>query len=294
MNILVTLDSGYVKPLCVMLRSLFKSNPCEKFDIYVINKSLSDKDFEYIRCKTNISEHTVYDIKINDDMLAQAPVTDRYPHEMYYRIFAAQFLPENVDKILYLDPDLVVLKPLDSLYITELGSYFFAAASHVNKTLQKINDIRLQMETKGPYINSGVMLMNIKLLREQQDFSKVFEYIEKNLFEFDFDYLNKAEIKYGEEKFVFENKQKKYYLNKKPISDSGFFEFEKELEKVLLNSETKNKQGSKILDIKVVLKENGVREYEIYKTENNKFILCENDFICYLVEKSVDDFISYL
>ena len=180
MNILVTLDSGYVKPLCVMLRSLFKSNPCEKFDIYVINKSLSDKDFEYIRCKTNISEHTVYDIKINDDMLAQAPVTDRYPHEMYYRIFAAQFLPENVDKILYLDPDLVVLKPLDSLYNTELGSYFFAAASHVNKPLQKINEIRLQMETKGPYINSGVMLMNIKLRREQQDFSKVFEYIEKN------------------------------------------------------------------------------------------------------------------
>lgn len=125
-------------------------------------------------------------------------------------------------------------------------------------------------------------------------FTDPFEYIEKNLFEFDFDYLNKAEIKYGEEKFVFENKQKKYYLNKKPISDSGFFEFEKELEKVLLNSETKNKQGSKILDIKVVLKENGVREYEIYKTENNKYILCENDFICYLEEKSVDDFISYL
>jgi lipopolysaccharide biosynthesis glycosyltransferase len=113
-------------------------------------------------------------------MLKDAPVTDRYPHEMYYRIFAAHFLPKNVEKILYLDPDLVVLKKLDELYNTELGNNYFAAASHVGKALQKLNEIRLQIDNKGPYINSGVMLMNIKLLRQQQNYSAVFEYIEKN------------------------------------------------------------------------------------------------------------------
>ena len=36
------------------------------------------------------------------------------------------------------------------------------------------------MEKGCPYINSGVMLMNIALLRKHQDYSKVFEYISKN------------------------------------------------------------------------------------------------------------------
>lgn len=180
LNILVTLNSGYIKPLCVMLRSLQSCHKDTFFDIYVLNKSLSEKDFEFLNRNLPIKNYTFHDIKIDDSMLSDAPVTDRYPHEMYYRIFAAKFLPKNVDKILYLDPDLVVLKSLKKLYDIELGDNFFAAASHVNKPLQKINEIRLQMEPKGPYINSGVMLMNIKLLRQKQDYTEVFDYILKN------------------------------------------------------------------------------------------------------------------
>ena len=179
MNILVTLNRGYIKPLCVMLRSLTANCGAEQLCVYVLNKSLTENDFQYLRSNVT-GKYQLYDIKINDDMIKNAPVTHRYPHEMYYRIFAAQFLPPDVDRILYLDPDLVVLKPLDCLYNTDLGDNYFAAASHVNKSLQKINEIRLQMDPKGPYINSGVMLMNIKLLRERQDCNEVFEYIDKN------------------------------------------------------------------------------------------------------------------
>lgn len=180
MNILVTLNSGYIKPLCVMLRSLQSCHKDIFFNIYILNKSLSDKDFAFLKRNLETENYSLHDIKIDDSMLKSAPVTDRYPHEMYYRIFAAKFLPPYVDKVLYLDPDLIVLKNLENLYSTKLGNNYFAAASHVNKPLQKINEIRLQMDTKGPYINSGVMLMNINLLRKQQNFDEVFDYIEKN------------------------------------------------------------------------------------------------------------------
>lgn len=180
MNILVTLNSGYVRPLCVMLRSLIVCNPDTHFEIYVANKSLSENDFLYIHSKISNEHYRLHNIKIDDSMLKDAPVTDRYPHEMYYRIFAAKFLPASIDRVLYLDPDLVILKPLDKLYNIPLGDNYFAAASHVGKPLQKINEIRLHMDTKGPYINSGVMLMNISLLRKEQNYEEVFDYIEKN------------------------------------------------------------------------------------------------------------------
>lgn len=36
------------------------------------------------------------------------------------------------------------------------------------------------MDETGPYINSGVMLMNLELLRQHQDYAKVYEYINQH------------------------------------------------------------------------------------------------------------------
>ncbi len=180
MNILVTLDKGYIHPLSVMLKSLIISNKNTDFDVYVMNTELEKQDFEYIKSFVPYKRLNIIDLKVNNCLPDTAPVTDRYPVEMYYRIFAAKFLPETVEKILYLDPDLVVLKSLRPLYNTNMEENYFAAASHVGRVLTKVNNLRLSTEDGDPYINSGVMLMNIKLLREQQDFTKVFDYIEKN------------------------------------------------------------------------------------------------------------------
>ena len=179
MNILVTLDKAYLKPLSVMLKSLLLADRHNNFDIYVMNTSLEKEDFSFIENQLGTSRAMLHDIKITDNILQDAPITDRYPKEMYYRIFAAKFLPETVDRVLYLDPDLIVLKPLDSLYSMDMGNSFFAAASHVGSLLTKVNNIRLNTEEDGPYINSGVMLLNIALLRKEQDFTAVFRYIEK-------------------------------------------------------------------------------------------------------------------
>ncbi len=179
MNILVTLDSGYTKVLSVMLKSLLIADRENKFDVYVMNTTLTDKDYSYIEDFLSTDRINLIDIKVDREILDGAPVTDRYPKEMYYRIFASKFLPEPVDRILYLDPDLVVMRPLTELYNMDMGDNFFAAASHVGKVLTKVNNIRLNTDDGDPYINSGVMLMNISLLRKEQDFSLVYDYIDR-------------------------------------------------------------------------------------------------------------------
>ncbi len=183
MNILVTLDSNYIEQLAVMLTSLIKSNPGEKFDVYVAHSSMDEEDFNLINGSVDTDVCNILNVKIPQDMFDDAPTTDRYPKEMYYRIFAAQFLPLNLDKILYLDPDLVIINSIEELYVMNLGSNFFAAASHVDKSLKKINEIRLDMPEDSTYINSGVMLLNLPQLRKNQRAQEVYDYIEeKKLF----------------------------------------------------------------------------------------------------------------
>lgn len=179
MNILVTLNSNYLNVLIVMLKSLAVSNKYKKFDVYVMNNSLTEQDINYLKDNT-FKNINIIDLKVNDTELDKAPVTKRYPKEMYYRILASYYLPKKVNKILYLDPDLVVINKIDKLYNLDLDNYYFAAASHIWGMLQTFNRIRLRMRNSDIYINSGVMLMNIKLLRKEQNKEDVYDFIRRN------------------------------------------------------------------------------------------------------------------
>ena len=74
-------------------------------------------------------------------------------------------------------PDIIVNKSVRELYDMPMGTAFFAAASHIGNLLHFFNEIRLDIDEKMPYINSGVMLINLRQLRMEQNYKAVFDYI---------------------------------------------------------------------------------------------------------------------
>ena len=180
MNLLITIDKNYLSQVKIMLHSVRWANPGVELQVYLLHSSLSPahcKELKNFLLRQDIQLHS---IEINDQELDNAPVTSRYPKEMYYRIFAARYLPSNIDRVLYLDPDLVVINSLEQLYQTPMEGYYFAAATHVKGFFRKLNQLRLEEYEDGPYINSGVMLMNLTLLRKKQNFSTVIHFLEKH------------------------------------------------------------------------------------------------------------------
>lgn len=177
-NILVTLDQNYVPYLNVMLFSLLESNPDCWFDVYWLHTNLCETDI-ISTIKILENQGTLHLICADSLALEDAPTTSRYPKEIYYRIFAAQLLPQNIDRILYLDPDLIINGSILQLYTLPMEDYYFAAASHTGPLLRKVNGLRLDMEEDAPYINSGVMMMNLERLRQEQNPEEVFSFIEK-------------------------------------------------------------------------------------------------------------------
>ena len=80
--VLVTIDKGYIRPLQVMLRSLLHVHPEKDFSLYILHSSLEKANLEEIAAVLDEARCHLFPIRVEDDMLDQAPVTDRYPKEM--------------------------------------------------------------------------------------------------------------------------------------------------------------------------------------------------------------------
>ncbi|MGH2923401.1 MAG: glycosyltransferase family 8 protein [Solirubrobacterales bacterium] len=86
------------------------------------------------------------------------------PASHWYRIFLPDLLP-GVERVLYLDGDLIVLDALGPLWETDLGEHYLAAVTNLFQPNEMHRPAQLGLPPGRPYFNSGVMLMNLELLR---------------------------------------------------------------------------------------------------------------------------------
>lgn len=78
MNILVTLNSNYLNPLKVMLKSLFINNSGESFDIYIMHSSLTEKELQQLEANVSKEGHRLHVISMKGDYFKDAPVVMHY------------------------------------------------------------------------------------------------------------------------------------------------------------------------------------------------------------------------
>lgn len=180
MNILITLDSNYIKPLKVMLKSLFLNNAEEKFSIYLMHSSIKDEELHDLDNYIKMHGNQLEIIYVDDNCFQDAPILLHYTKEMYYRLLAFKFLPQNLDRILYLDPDTLIINPVRELYEMDIQDYLYAAAYHDKISIKQINKLRFIPYEIDAYYNSGVLLMNLELQRQQIDEQSIYQFVEKN------------------------------------------------------------------------------------------------------------------
>lgn len=181
MNLLFVIDDGYVEQLKVTLYSLMLQVN-RPVTVYLMQKTPL-KQSENLANFCQKLGVTYVPIVVGEEAFKDAPTTDRYPDTIYYRLLAQDYLPENVEKILYLDADILCLNDCSALYDMDLGSQLYAAASHHAdaKILELVNKLRLNnFEMESSYYNTGTLLMNIKEIRKIVTKEAILDYIEKN------------------------------------------------------------------------------------------------------------------
>lgn len=173
-TIFFTVDNNYAPYLAVAVNSIVKnSSPERKYRIVVIEDNITEENKAKIRSLIgdNFSiEFTPMSRGLDaiSDRMGNRLRCDYFTLTIYYRLFIAEMYPE-LDKAVYIDSDVVVLGDIAQLYDTDIGDNIIGACS--DKSVVGVPELCYYMEEgvgvpRDEYINSGVLLMNLKAQRE--------------------------------------------------------------------------------------------------------------------------------
>lgn len=177
-HLLVALDEGYLPQLLILLTSIHLNHPEGSFDLYLLHRSLTAQQLEAVHTCCKKAEMHCFCIQVDTEIFKDAPSNARYPIEMYYRLLAPYLLPAELHRVLYLDPDILVINPLYPLWEIDLKEHLFAAAAHTGKTELSNNVNRIRLRTDHDYYNSGVLLINLDKAREEIHKEDIFHFVQ--------------------------------------------------------------------------------------------------------------------
>lgn len=179
-RILTTLNETYLSRLQVLLTSIRASQPEERIDIWLMHSGIGLKALDAVARQCTMMGYGFHPVMIDRAAFTGAPVSRQYPREMYYRLLAPFFLPESLHRVLYLDPDILVINSLRPLWETDLKGNLFAAAAHTGKAELANNINQIRLGTDHAYFNSGVLLMDLELGRQEIIPEEIFNYTKEH------------------------------------------------------------------------------------------------------------------
>lgn len=305
--IFFTIDDNYAKYAACAIKSITENSSKDyEYNIIIIHQGLTEENIT----KLKHLENETFKISFKEMNEGLALITDREENRLrcdyftltiYLRLFIADMFPEY-DKAIYIDSDVVVPGDISKLYNHELGHNIFGACTDLS--IQEVPEFINYLENaigvnRMEYINSGVLLMNLKMMRDLKFSDKFMTLLNKYHFDTiapDQDYINamcNGKILYIDNTWdVMPNNNTKplenpklihYNLFQKPwcyddiqyesyfwkyAKDSGYYD---ELIEFKKNYSNEQKKSDESCLINLVKKGNSIPDYEInFKKAHNK------------------------
>lgn len=172
--IFFTIDDNYAPFLAVALNSAIKNADNKRnYRAIVLHKGLNEHNITKLKAlQTDNFKIDLTPMKTNfdvlDDRMSNRLRCDYFTLTIYFRLFIPAMFPQY-DKGIYIDSDVVLTSDIAKLYDTEIGENLIGACNDLS--IADIPPLVAYTENavgvkKEEYINSGVLLMNLKGLRE--------------------------------------------------------------------------------------------------------------------------------
>lgn len=196
--VVLAADNNYRYPLMVtLLSSLMNAKKNTKYQFIILVSDQFDMESMELINKLlkqyDMPEAAFYNMQDNYQNIEMQ--IKHISYATFYRLQLPELLKE-VEKCIYLDVDVVVKKDLKEFFDIELGDNYIAgvkAAGYYYPEEKKTATISLlEIDKLDQYINAGVLLINLKKMREDKLTETFEKLLEKNFPSQDQDILNAA------------------------------------------------------------------------------------------------------
>ena len=191
--IAIATDKNYTEPALVLITTILENKAEDthiEFNV-MISDDVENEDKE--KFKILVSKYKSSDLIFHNMGKAYSEYNEYTNHHYakpasFYRLSLPSILL-NTEKVIYLDVDTIVNSDLEEMFNTDLEDYYIGGVSGLKYALKSIyidginNKIR---ESKFTPICSGVLIMNLKKMREdkiEEEFKKYLKSVDCERFE---------------------------------------------------------------------------------------------------------------
>ena len=174
-NIGYGIDNNYARCCATSITSFCLNNPTKNFNFHIMAKDLSTTNKKQFEQLAQLYSINIYIYEINIDTLAKLPTQTHLPIATYFR-FILPLILDNVDKLFYIDADIICLQNADDFFNINLNDNIIGAVPDLpwmnakrNKALNLRNHI---------YFNAGMLIINIAKWNNFNTFAKVLQAIQ--------------------------------------------------------------------------------------------------------------------
>lgn len=167
MNIVLTIDSNFSPQAAACIASVCENNKsAQELSFFILTTGIEEKPASKLHSLVSSYDRTLSIINIGDiyQYFDSDFDTAGWNEIILARLLLDRFLPQNIERALYLDGDTIVRQDLNALWETDLSDCILGAvreptAGRKRRAALNIPDMR--------YYNSGVLLINLRSWRNE-------------------------------------------------------------------------------------------------------------------------------
>jgi lipopolysaccharide biosynthesis glycosyltransferase len=159
-------DARYVPHCAAMLHSALELHGEDLRVHYLPGADVTPKQRRLLAEMVEASGGSISFLEVSPEQFDGLPSWGHISNTMWSRVFLPELLPD-LGRVLYLDVDTIIIDSLEPLWRIDLSGSLVGAVTNVFQRFVPDRPEPFELERSNPpYFNSGVLLMNLELMRE--------------------------------------------------------------------------------------------------------------------------------
>jgi lipopolysaccharide biosynthesis glycosyltransferase len=180
-NIITTSDNGFAQHTGVMLASLISNNPDCSFQVYIlVPVDFSEENVSKVVASFEGNSGAVRFVQVPDDLVNDLKIDGHATRATYLRLCIGALLPAALDRVLYLDSDIIIRGDITNLFHMDLLGFPFGAVPDAVEDADRKIRTKISLGATARYFNAGVLSIDLPRWRSFDIEARAISYCRSN------------------------------------------------------------------------------------------------------------------